>query len=61
MKVIDKSKIKEVNVLQCKLIEQIDNKDFLVTIRETFQNQNNIYIIMEYLPKGDIYFYLKKK
>lgn len=61
MKIIDKNKIKEVNLMQCNTIKSISHKDILVTIRETFQNENKIYIIMEYLSKGDIYFYLKKK
>jgi serine/threonine protein kinase len=48
-------------VLQCELIRQIGHPDFLVGIVETFQNKANIYIIMEYLPMGDLYFYLRKK
>lgn len=39
----------------------LSNSLLLVPIKETFQNKNYIYIIMEYLPKGDIYFYLKKE
>lgn len=48
-------------MLQCELIRQIGHPDFLVGIVETFQNKANIYIIMEYLPMGDLYFYLRKK
>ena len=47
--------------MQCELIRQIGHLDFLVSIKETFQNKQNIYIIMEYLPMGDLYFYLRKK
>ena len=61
MKIIDKRKIKEFNVLQCELIKTISVMELFVTIRETFQNENKIYIVMEYLPRGDIYFYLKRK
>lgn len=61
MKIIEKSKIREFNVLQCELMQRIGRQDFLVGIRETFQNQSRVYIIMEYLPKGDLYFYLRKK
>lgn len=46
MKIIDKNKIKEVNLMQCKTIKEISHRDILVTIRETFQNENKIYIIM---------------
>ena len=61
MKIIEKSKIKEFNVLQCELIRKISVQELFVTVRETFQNENKIYIVMEYLPRGDIYFYLKRK
>ena len=61
MKIIDKRKIKEFNVLQCQLIRKISVQELFVTIRETFQNENKIYIVMEYFPRGDIYFYLKRK
>lgn len=48
MKVIDKSKIKEFNVLQSGVMQKLSlgNPEMLVPIKETFQNKNYIYIIM---------------
>jgi serine/threonine protein kinase len=61
MKIIEKIKIKEFNVLQSNIIQKISENDLFVKIRETFQNETKIYIVMEYLPRGDIYYYLKQK
>jgi serine/threonine protein kinase len=61
MKIIDKKKISELNVMQCELLGKIGRQEFLVGIRETFQNQANIYLVMEYLPMGDLYYYLRRK
>ena len=60
-KIIEKKKIKEANVLQSEVIKKISQCDLFVRIKETFQNSVNIYVVMEYLAKGDIYYYLKKK
>lgn len=35
--------------------------ELFVTIKETFQNETKIYIVMEYHSKGDIYYYLRRK
>lgn len=32
-----------------------------MAIQETFQSETNIYVIMEYLPLGDLYYIFKKK
>ena len=61
MKIIPKSKINEVNLLQSKLIPAIRGHSFLTHIVELFQNEQNVYIVMEYLAKGDLYFYSKKQ
>lgn len=61
MKIIDKRKIKEFNVLQSERIRKISENTLFASIRETFQNENKIYIVMEYMPRGDIYYYLKRK
>jgi serine/threonine protein kinase len=61
MKIIEKIKIKEFNLLQCQVIKEISQNDLFVKIRETFQNEKKIYIVMEFLPRGDIYYYLKQK
>lgn len=61
MKIIEKAKIREFNVMQCELVKRIGRQEFLVGIRETFQNQTHVYIVMEYLPMGELYFYLRRK
>lgn len=61
MKIIEKAKIREFNVMQSELLSQMGRQEFLVATRETFQNQTHIYLVMEYLPKGDLYYYLRKK
>lgn len=61
MKIIDKRKIKEFNVLQSERIRKISENPLFSSIRETFQNESKIFIIMEYMPRGDIYYYLRRK
>ena len=64
MKVIDKQQIRENNLLQTEIIEKVlaaSQNDFLVKIIETFQNTRKIYIVMEYVQAGDLYYYMKKK
>ena len=46
MKIIEKSKLTEFNVLQSERIRRIGEHQSLVGIRETFQNDARIYIIM---------------
>ena len=60
MKIIRKAKINESNLLQSNMIPAIRRHPFLVNICEIFQNEENIYIVMEYLAKGDLYFYERK-
>lgn len=61
MKIIEKAKIREFNVMQCELVRRMGRQEFLVAIRETFQNHTHVYIVMEYLPMGELYFYLRRK
>lgn len=61
MKIIDKSQIKEKNLLQTDLIEKMlchVPNPFLVEVVHTFQNSHKIYIVMEYVEGGDLYYYL---
>lgn len=58
---IQKSKINEFNLLQTDRLPHIRSNSFLVNIHETFQYNSNVYIVMEYLSKGDLYFYTKKQ
>jgi serine/threonine protein kinase len=58
MKMIPKFKIKEVNLLQSPKLFEIRKHPFLVDIKETFLFNDNVYIVMEYLAKGDLYFYI---
>ena len=48
-------------MLQTEKLLSIRNHPFLVNINETFQYNDNIYIVMEYLSKGDLYFYTHKQ
>jgi serine/threonine protein kinase len=61
MKIIDKKQIKEKNLLQTDYIEKVictSDNPFLVRMLNTFQNQHKIYIVMEYVDGGDLYYYL---
>lgn len=61
MKIIDKSRIKEKNLLQTDLIEKVlcqAHHPYLVNVIYTFQNPHKIYIVMEYVEGGDLYYYL---
>lgn len=42
-------------------MKKISENDIFVSIRETFQNQQHIYLVMEYLERGDLFFYLKQR
>lgn len=39
----------------------VSQNDFLVKIIETFQNTKKVYIVMEYIEPGDLYYYMKKR
>ena len=61
MKIIEKAKLKEDILLQSKSLETLivsEDSPFIVKIFNTSQNTNNIYILMEYLPGRDLYYYL---
>ena len=61
MKIIDKSKIKEEILLQSTYLQTgvaLDYSPFVTKILYVFQNKANIYIVMEYVPGQDLYYYL---
>lgn len=61
MKIIDKSKIKEEILLQSPYLQTgvaLDDSPFVTKILYVFQNKTNIYIVMEYIPGQDLYYYL---
>jgi serine/threonine protein kinase len=58
---IHKGSILEHNLLESNILSDIRNSPFLVNIVEVKQFGDNIYIVMEYLPKGDLYFYTNKE
>lgn len=61
MKIIDKSKIKEESLLQSSYLQTgilTDDNPFVVKILHVSQNKANIYIVMEYVPGLDLYYYL---
>ena len=61
MKLIPKGKIKEHNLLESNILGSIRNNPFLVSIVEIREYGDNIYIVMEYLSKGDLDFYIHKE
>jgi serine/threonine protein kinase len=61
MKIIDKSKIKEESLLQSSYLQTgilTDDNPFVAKILHVSQNNLNIYIVMEYVPGLDLYYYL---
>ena len=61
MKIIDKTKIKEKNLLHTNRLENdIYPKKcpFLVPVYNVFQNARKVYLVMEYVETGDLCFYL---
>ena len=64
MKIVEKAKIKEENLLQSTYIHTgivADDNPFIVKILHVSQNRINIYIVMEYIPGRDLYFYLTQE
>lgn len=61
MKIVEKEKIKEENLLQSSYLQnQIVAQDnpFIVKVYHVSQNSKNIYILMEYIERRDLYYYL---
>ena len=61
MKIVEKAKIREENLLQSNFIQVgILNEDnpFIVKILHVSQNKKNIYIVMEFISGRDLYYYL---
>ena len=58
---IHKNNITEHNLLESHILADIRKNPFLTKIIEIKDNGDNIYIVMEYLPKGDLYFYTNKE
>ena len=61
MKMIHKNNINEHNLLESHILTDIRNNPFLTRIIEIKEYGDNIYIVMEYLSKGDLYFYTHKE
>lgn len=66
MKVIKKTAIYENNlkeniVLEKNILENKNHHPFIVTLYYAFQNQKAIYLVMEYLPGGDIFHLLRRQ
>lgn len=65
MKVMKKEDLKKSNLLNNVLLERnilLEAKhNFIVRLRYSFQNSIFLYMVMEYIEGGDLYFYLKKE
>ena len=64
MKILRKSDLLEHRLMEGTILErnilQKTQHPFIVHLNFAFQTENNIYLVMEYLPGGDIYQLLKK-
>ena len=61
MKIIPKKTLDEHNILETNLVQAIKDNSFLTKIFEVKQYGDNVYLIMEYFIKGDLYFYTRKE
>lgn len=64
MKIVQKNKIKEQNLLQNTELQTIvltDDNPFIVKILHVSQNKLNIYIVMEYIAGRDLYYFLMEE
>ncbi|EGR30786.1 protein kinase domain protein [Ichthyophthirius multifiliis] len=64
MKIVKKDKIIERNLKRKMIVEKnvlLKNKNpFLVRLRYSFQSHSKLYLVMEYCPGGELYYYLAK-
>ena len=59
LKIIDKKAIKSINN-EKKILTQLNSHPFIVNIHFSFQDNMNLYLILDFLPKGDIRYHLQK-
>lgn len=64
MKVLKKSEIIKLRQVEHtmnekQILEQLDHP-FLVKILGTFQDSNNLYLVLEYVQGGELFTYLRK-
>ena len=59
LKIIDKKAIKSINN-EKKILSQLNSHPFIVNMHFSFQDNNNLYLILDFLPKGDIRYHLQK-
>ena len=62
MKVVKKKKLVHKDPIKCALIEKqilaCLNSPFLVRLNYAFQNEQKLFLVMEYCPGGELFFYL---
>lgn len=46
---------------EAKLLQNLEDKQGVVDFRDSFEENNTVYIVMEYLPGDDLTVYLKKR
>lgn len=64
MKVINKSKITGQRQLQCLIAEKnvmLNDNPFLVHLHYSFQTNDKLYFVMDYISGGDLAFHLEAK
>jgi serine/threonine protein kinase len=65
MKVMKKEDLKKSNLLDNVLLERNilleARHNFIVRLKYSFQNTTFLYMVMEYIEGGDLYYYLKKE
>ncbi len=64
MKVMNKTKISGQRQLQCLIAEKkimLNDNHFLVHLHYSFQTEDKLYFVMDYISGGDLSFHLEKK
>lgn len=65
IKVLDKRQIVELNEVEHTIAERAIlaelNHPFLMTLYAAFQTQESLYLVLEYIPGGELFFHLRKR
>jgi len=65
IKVLDKHQIVELNEVEHTIAERAIlaelNHPFLMTLYAAFQTQESLYLVLEYIPGGELFFHLRKR
>ena len=65
MKVLKKSQLIKQNLMKYAVTERnimsVTNSPFVVKLNYAFQNEHNLYLIMDFCPGGDLGYHLNKE